>query len=164
MTSGDAGEVKFRTPRQKITDYVQRLVEFRNTKGIPHPASRPIDHYLSMGGADFRKCTREDLQEISCDLSSYAYYLKDLHNRQVASLNFCRDYISRAVGQRLRDYQDVYADNWDRRMMIIMDDPDLREFHEMEMELKGYVQHTDGLTAQLNYVAKSVGAIIFSKG
>lgn len=152
-TSPKSGVGKSQTAREKIDEFCEKLEIYMNQKGLPHPLPRHIDHYINIPRSELTLLAAEDLGEMAYEILSYAYYLQDQQNRQLAKADRCKSEIDRIVAPVLTNYRDIYGKE-EKWLSAIFDNEQAISFHNVEINARAAATRVSYLTARLESIAR----------
>lgn len=102
------------TAEDAIVAYEDMLNRYIAEHGYPIPPANmtSVDRYMAMSGAELRRLTSLELDEVALDVNAAAFAVADAYNRQQAVKERCRAVLARLVGHVLDNRIFSREDKW----------------------------------------------------
>jgi len=100
------------------------LDDYEKSIGIPSciTSSNDIDKYMNMSRNVLEKLSQEDCAQIAYVLSSYAFYLQKMHNREISRITWAKSVLRDALADVIGEYGGKFITYDERKSKAIKHD------------------------------------------
>ena len=144
-----SGEIKLKTAKETIEDFVAKLDEFTNETNTKFASFREeFLLYADMSQAKMKELNQQELFDVSFLLYSYASYIQDQINRQKVVYDLCNDQLQKMVA-RNNDRFGPYTKHEAKMQLIIVDNEYANVIDSYRQIAGARIQELDGKVYEL---------------
>ncbi len=158
------GEKESRTIDERYADIDAILKDYESSAGIPKNFkinTEKVMEYLQMERDELKTLDLEDCAEISFALSQCAFYVQKQFNEEKAKLNWCDSNINALIAAKVGEYKGYSFE--ERKLKAISDNDVCLKLNRIKVNAKLRVDRLDGLSAQIQFMSKSINDLKFAK-
>lgn len=131
----------------------RKLEEFSQDIGFPADGAGASQEIMEISGADFRKMTAEQCEEVVVDLANYALHVRRTLNRETAYSQWLASKINMAIADELNQYEGYYSQE-QRRAKAIVNNAYAKELEELRINTEMKIAVLAELPFQINQLCR----------
>ena len=154
-----------KTADQEMDRIEQLLDEYEKSINLPLYTKKDndVETYMNMSRPQMEKLSQEDCAQIAYVLSSYAFYLQRMHNREIARITWAKSMLKDALADSVDQYHVKFSTYDERKSKAIKHDEYANNINKIMTYAQTRADRLTFLSNGIRYIVEAMTNIQKSK-